>query len=181
MKRTSFAAKIGIAASVALTMFAAPASAQTDDVNPEEVEAAVRYALPYAFDGYLTKCAAGLDADGYSFSNAEQLRAKFSDGSDAYWPDAKAFLLEMASSEADGMGSVLGMLGDDELKPFVNGVVAALTAEELKVESCSVIERALEIIDPLPADNVAALFGFFAEFGLASSDQSTLPIGDVAQ
>jgi hypothetical protein len=44
-------------------------------------------------------------------------------------------------------------------------MVKNLVAEQLRSQDCGDIERGLEILDPLPADNMAQMVGFFFEIG----------------
>lgn len=163
MKRTTsiFSAALICSALAA----ASPASAQPDNLDPVAVAAASRYALPIAFDGYMRRCSASLQSTGYAKSNAPFLRTKFAEGSDEAWPAAKSALMTMSAGEAGDMSGMLDMLGDDALRPFVDGLVEGLVVQEIKLEDCEVIERGLEILDPLPAENVAALIGFMVEMG----------------
>ena len=110
MKRITTLAGAAIMAS--LTLGATPASAQGEDLDPAAVAAATRYALPHAFEGYMTRCFDSLDGDGYAITNADRLRAKFSEGADAAWPGAKLLMTEMAEEEAGNMGSVFDMMDD---------------------------------------------------------------------
>ena len=142
-----------------------PAAAQPNELDPVAVAAAARYALPIAFDGFMRRCSANLLPDGYAKSNASQLRAKFADGSDAAWPAAKAAMLQMTAEDTGDMAAMFEMMGDDALRPFVDGLVEGMVSEEIKPDQCSDIERGLEILDPLPADNLAAMVGFFVEMG----------------
>ena len=146
-------------------LFASPASAQADRLDPAAVTAAARYALPVAFDGFLQRCSSNLAPSGFAIRNASDIRAKFSEGSAQAWPAAKAAMLQLASEEAGDMTAILGGLNDDDLRPFVDGLVQGLVSQEIKLDDCSDIERGLEILDPLPAENTAALIGFFFELG----------------
>lgn len=157
---TTFA---GAALLAGVAFGAAPASAQVEDLDPAAVAAATRYALPLAFEGFMTRCFDRLDNEGYAVTNAEGLRAKFSDGADAAWPGARSLIIEMASEEADNMTDIFEMLDDDALRPFVDGLVENMVAQEIRPEDCETIERGLEIFDPLPADNMAAIVGFIVE------------------
>ncbi len=154
-------------------MTAAPASAQDDDLDPAAVAAAVRYGLPLAFEGYMTRCFEALDGEGYAVTNAPRLRTKFSEGADAAWPGARQLLLQAAQEEAGQMGDLIGDLDDVELRTFVDGLIESLAAQEIKLESCETIERGLEILDPVPADTVASMFGFLVEVGLGLEESET--------
>lgn len=161
MKRIQFA--MGTILSAAALTASAPAVAQVDDLDPAAVTAASRYALPMVFEGYLSRCNTALSPSGYALSNSSRLNAKFSEGSDAAWPAAKAAMLELMAEDAGDMSEMLGMLGDESLRPMVDALIAGMVSQELKTENCESIERGLEILDPLPAENLAELIGFFIE------------------
>ncbi|MEP3420731.1 MAG: hypothetical protein ABJN35_03285 [Erythrobacter sp.] len=154
---------------------ATPVAAQPHDLDPVAATAAARYALPSAFEGYVAQCSASLSPDGYTLTNASSVSAKFTDGADDSWPAAKVLMMEIIREEAGDMVSMLELMDDDNLRPFVDGMIAGLVSQEIPTDDCGTIERALEILDPLPADNVAALFGFAIEMGLAEEDDAATP------
>lgn len=165
MKRIITASIAGIT-SIAL-LGAAPVSAQPSGLDPETVTAASRYALPIAFDSFVTRCSAELDPAGFTLSNSDAIMAKFSEGNDDAWPQAKQALMGLASEGGDAgpMAAIFDTMDDEDLRPFVDGLVGGLVAQEIKTENCETIERGLEILDPLPADNFAQLIGLFFELG----------------
>jgi len=155
-------------------MVAAPLSAQADP-TPEQVEAATRYALPHLFEGFRATCADTLSADGYLASEGDRLQTKFSDGADAYWPQAKTAMINLASQRAGEASSELVMfasLPDESLQPLVDGLVFAIVATELKTEQCGDVERGLALLDPLPVENFAGLIGFMFEMVQNDKDVS---------
>ena len=169
MKRIT---KLAATALASATMFAAtPVTAQPSDLDPAAVAAAVRYSLPMAFDGYMTRCFDSLAPDGYAITNADALRAKFADGNEASWPGAKALMMDMAREEAGDMTAVFELMDDDDLRPFVDGLITNMAASEIREQDCETIERGLEIFDPLPADNLAMMVGFIVELGIAMDQE----------
>ena len=142
---------------------AVPVNAQPRDLDPEAVAAATRYALPLAFDGYRTACAAEISSDGYVAQNSERLAAKFEEGSEQAWPAAKNLLVSMAAEDGGDMVAFFGAMPDETLKPFVDGIIEVMIAQEIKTENCSDIERGLELLDPMPVENMAGLIGFFID------------------
>ena len=161
---------LGAGLAAAALWGAGPAQAQADNLDPAAVAAASRYALPIAFEGYLSTCNTVLPRDGFARTNASRIHAKFAEGADAAWPGAKAAMLQMAAKDAGDMTAMLEVMGDDALRPFVDSLIASMVAGEIKTESCGDIERALEILDPLPADNYAELIGFV--FEMAQRDKA---------
>ena len=166
-----FLAAPALLSALALMASPAQAQAQVNDLDPETISAVARYALPSAFDGYMERCSASLDRSGYANSNARSLRAKFSNGVDRAWPEARQAMLRIASREAGDMGSLFDLMSDDDLRPFIDGMIENLVSQEIKQDECRDIERGLEILDPLPADNVARLVGFLVEMGQRDEGQ----------
>lgn len=174
MKHTINATKLAfVSLAAAATLSASHATAQPSNLDPAAVAAASRYALPIAFDSFVTRCSASLDQGGYALRNSDRLMAKFSDGMDDAWPAAKDAMIMMASGDEDAreMTAVVAMLGDDELRPFVDGLVGGLIGQEIKTDDCEVIERGLEILDPLPADNIAQMVGLIVELGAREDEE----------
>ena len=130
--------------------------------TPAQYESAVRFGLPALFTGYRTTCASQLDADGYTAVNADRLTEKFSDGADAHWPAAKSVLFTLGG-EHGVEHEMLSEIPDDALKPFVYALLEQIAATEIKPDNCADVERGLELLDPLPADNIAGLIGFIME------------------
>ena len=172
MKRIPFAV---YAAPLALMSLAAPSAAQERELDPVKVQATARYALPFVFQGFVTRCSVELESDGYVAANEERLTLKFADGASESWPVAKSLMMELTSQEAGEMSAIFDMLDDESLRPFVDGMIEGMVAQEMKVEDCGTIERALEILDPLPADNVAALAGFLVEMGMNEDEKGEAP------
>jgi len=154
----------GLAAASASSPLAARVQA-SHELSHERMSAAVRYALPHLLSGVRTSCAGSLAADGYLATSGEALQARFEAGSAAAWPQAKALFLEIGVDKDRGKADVLRELPDESLKPFIDGMLATLIATEIKPAQCADVERGLALIDPLPAENIAALVGFIIEMG----------------
>ena len=167
------------AASFILTALAAagmatssPALAQDGDLDPAAVEAAARYALPYAFNAFVVRCGDELYGSTYALNNSDRLYAKFIEGNDEHWPLAKEALIQIVEGDGEeSLGPIFEVMGDAELRPFVNSLIGNLVAQEIKTDDCLAVERGLEILDPLPADNVAQLIGFLVEMGQRGDDE----------
>lgn len=175
MKRSILSIKAGIAVSV--MALANPAYAQEPELDPAAVAAATRFSLPLVFDGYLRRCSSVLEEDGYSLSNAPRLREKFADGAELAWPEARELMLKLAEEEQEGTSEVLDLLDDATLQTLVTGIVGTLAENEIRLQDCDSIERGLEILDPLPADNLGALVGFIVELGIAMEKEEEAAIG----
>lgn len=143
-----------------LLAIAPAANAKTPDLDPAQVEAATRYALPHMFTGYIAGCRPHLQKNGYVLRNADRLSTKFTTGSAGYWPKAKLALMQLAAtkdSPRDDTAAVISSLPDDALRPFVNGLITSMVVGKMKPELCSDLESGLEILDPLPVENYGKL------------------------
>lgn len=139
-------------------------------VKPADLSDAVVYAMPIAFDATRTACANRLPRSGFIATRGEAYIAKFRAGQDRAWPGAlrllKTNMAEPENAAADGGMDVGAMLSDmppEALRPFVDALVGQLIAEEIKGDSCGKIERGLELVSPLPVENVGGLVAFLAE------------------
>ena len=162
-----------IAPSLALAALASAQAAQAQQqacVAAADLGDAVVYAMPIAFDAARTACANRLTNNGFMATGGEDFITTFRGGQDKAWPGAfrllKVFMADEAN--ADGgtnadMGAMLSALPEESLRPFVDGLVGQMIAGEIKGDSCGKIERGLELIAPLPPENVGGLFAFIAE------------------
>jgi hypothetical protein len=150
-----------IAAIAALTL-PAPAHAKPD-LSPEATQAAVRYALPHLLAGVQSTCASRLSRDGYLAKNGAALLDRYSQGSDTAWPAARGLLMELGSEKQSEMAQMFTQMPDSALKPFVDAMISSMVATKIKPGDCGDIERGLELLAPLPPENVAGLVGFAIE------------------
>ena len=163
-----------IAPVIALAALASAQTAQAQQqacVAPADLSDAVVYAMPIAFDAARTTCANRLAKSGFMATEGDAYIAQFRAGQDKAWPGAfkmlKTFMSEQnkdkeGASDAD-MGAIIANMPESALRPFVDALIGQMIAEEIKPDSCSKIERGLELISPLPTDNVGGLVTFLLE------------------
>lgn len=164
------------------TRFAAPAlalaalttsqaaTAQQACVAPADLSDAVVYAMPLAFDAARNACANRLSRDGFMATRGDDYIAPFRAGQDKAWSGAFRFLKifmakDSAGQSASGadMGAIIGSMPEEALRPFVDALVGQMIAAEIKGDSCTQIERGLELLSPLPRENMGGLVAFIAE------------------
>jgi hypothetical protein len=139
-------------------------------VKSADLSDAVVYAMPIAFDATRTTCANRLSRSGFIATRGEAYIAQFRAGQERAWPGAlrllKTYMAQPDNAGADGgmdVGAMLSGMPDEALRPFVDALVGQLIAEEIKGDSCGKIERGLELVSPLPVENVGGLVAFLAE------------------
>jgi hypothetical protein len=157
---------------LALAALASAQAAQAQQqacVQPADLSDAVVYAMPIAFDATRTACANRLTRNGFVATRGEAYIAQFRAGQERAWPGAlrllKTYMAEPGKAGESGMdvGAMLSGMPPETLRPFVDALVGQMIAEEIKGESCGKIERGLELVSPLPAENMGGLIAFLAE------------------
>jgi hypothetical protein len=161
------------APALALTALATATAAQAQQqtcIAAADLGDSVLYAMPIAYDAVSTTCSRQLKRDGFMATGGEAFIAKFRARQDSAWPGAfrmiKTFMAQ-EGGEASGndvdMAAMIAALPEDSLRPFVDGMVGQMIAGEIKPENCGKIERAIELLDPLPAENYVGLVTFIIE------------------
>jgi hypothetical protein len=162
-----------IAPALALAALATATTAQAQQqacVASADLGDSVLYAMPIAFDAVSTTCSKQLKRDGFMATGGDAFIAKFRAKQDSAWPGAfrmiKTFMAQeggdASGSDAD-MAAMIAALPEESLRPFVDGMVGQMIAGEIKPDNCGKIERVIELLDPLPADNYVGLVTFIIE------------------
>ncbi|MGB3471962.1 MAG: hypothetical protein WBA51_14170 [Erythrobacter sp.] len=150
---------------VALAALATAQTAQAQQVcvAPEDAADAMVYVMPGAYDAVLTTCTGEFTEKSFIPSAAganfvEQFRAE----QDARWPGTMRFFRIFMARETqdDGMAEVIAALPDDALRPLIDGILGQMIGKEIKSDNCAKIDRAVELLSPLPAENIAGLVSF---------------------
>ncbi len=176
MTRRMIAPMIALAA---LTSAQAAQAQQQGCAAPADVSDAAVYAMPIAFDAARTVCANRLSRSGFMATKAEAFVAPFRAGQNKAWSGAFRLLKivmaqKNAGEEAGGMdiGAMLSTMPESAVRPFVDELVGQMIAEEIKPDACGKIERGLELISPMPTENVGGLIALLVEV----SDVNTPPV-----
>lgn len=152
-----------LATIAALLATGAQAQAQTTAcVTRTEAEALVLFVAPDLIRQTGQRCAASLPATALLRQQSGPLLAKYAAESERAWPQARTALLKVAGPE------VSQMLDSAFAKPMIGPLVAPLLTGELQAKDCPMIERALNLVQPLPARNTAALLVLIAQADAAS-------------
>jgi len=171
---------------LALAALATAQTAQAQQqacVAADDLADAVVYAMPLAFDAAKTACANRFDRSGFFATRGDAYIGKFRAAQDKAWPGAfrmmKVFMAEDGAAEGESPSDMAGMLEgmpEEALRPFVDALVGQEIAKQIKGDSCAKIERGVELISPLPTENVGGLVAFIAEM----ADLKSPPVCGVA-
>lgn len=164
MNRQIIAPALALAA---LTSATAAQAQQRACIAPADMTDAIIYAMPVAYDAAQTTCADRFATDGFMAREGDAWVATFREGQDKAWPGAlrviKTFMADDAAAKGTGGDDISAMISampDDALRPFVEAMVGQMIAKEIKPESCGMIERAVELLSPLPGENIGGLVAF---------------------
>ncbi|MBI1401699.1 MAG: hypothetical protein GC147_00610 [Porphyrobacter sp.] len=167
MKRPIIASALALAA---LTGAEAAQAQQQACVTAADLGDTMVYAMPIAYDAVSTTCAGRFAKNGFMLREGEGFIAGFRARQDAAWPGAfRLFKTFMArenakdGSDDDEIATMIAALPEESLRPFIDGIVGQMIAKEIKPDSCGKIERGVELLSPLPVDNIAGLATFIAE------------------
>jgi len=146
------------------------AQAQQACVPPADLGDTIIYALPIAYDAARTSCARQFAKDGFIARGGDKFIAGFRARQNAAWPGAMRTMQALvAGQQGAGKTGDLDLAGlakslpPETLRPLVDGLMGQMIAGEIKPANCGKIERAMELLSPLPVDNVAGLMGFMLE------------------
>lgn len=163
MKRSILASALSLAA---LTS-AQAAQAQQACIMPADAADTVMYLMPVAYDGALKSCKSAFSDDAFLPSaDGRAYIEKFRSKQDETWPGTYRAAQVMIASQGDqdgGMAETLGALDESQLRPFADALLGQMIAEEIKPDSCDKIDRGVELLSPLPAENVGGLVTFVLE------------------
>lgn len=140
---------------------AQPLSAQVD-LSEREVVQIARFALPNAFQAVQQRCRQNLAADAYIYAEGGALHSRLVAASRGSWPEARDIALDMLTRENPEMAGIFNQMPSKTLRPFAEELIASALASEVEPRNCGQINRVLELLDPLPAENLTDLIGLIA-------------------
>ncbi len=148
-----------LAMSTLLLPGAAVGQSVTSCLTSTEAEALVTYGLPSAIRAMTTKCLAVLPATTALIQSGPIIAARYQSDADRAWPVAR-----LAFDKVSGL-QLASMLGEPGAKGLVDAAFGAGLAERVKPADCGKVDRMINILEPLPAKNMAMLITALMEFG----------------
>lgn len=156
----------------ALPLALAPIAAQAAEapcLSASEFTALSSYALPSIITGTTERCATTLPADAWLRRNGTQLAARYAAAKPAAWPAAKAAFFKIGGSSANPEATkLIKSLPDSSLQPMLDALISGMVGQQLPAERCTVINRLVQLLSPLPPENAAELIAVAAGLGAKS-------------
>ena len=174
MKRFRAASLIGWA--TACVMTASPALAQKGQCLTEgEAQSVASVFAPSAVRAVRTQCASRLGADSYLNRSGDRLVAKLQAGAQGQLTNAMRGVIRLVGRDSQ---IDLSSLPPEMVQPLIDPLVQAkLGTANIDAQGCRRIDRALSLIDPLPARNISGLLVMILQFDLDNRAQAKQSAG----
>lgn len=134
-----------------------------------EAEALMAFALPSAMRALTKHCTANLPATSALVQSGPIIAARYQPDADKAWPAAKAGFDKLSGLKLSEQ------LGEEAAKGLIQAGFAAGLVEQVKPQDCGQIDRFVDILQPLPARNMAMLLVAFMELGGAKKPTGKSP------
>lgn len=148
-----------------LALTQAQAAQAQSCLEPQDLNDAIIYSMPVLVETFERSCGASLREDGFFATRGEEFVAPYLAMQSERWPGALRLLKVFAGTDEDAREAtaLFDALPEEALRPFVDGIVAQMVGKEIKQKDCSRIERGVELLSPLPPENVGGLLTFIVE------------------
>lgn len=162
-------------AALALTALASgqALAAQQACIEPADLGDTITYAMPMLYEAVEGPCSAIFAESEFMTNKADAFLDQFRARQDDAWPGTlrllKVFMAQQGEKNGgdDAMASAIAMMPEDSLRPLVDVIIGQMVAErianKIKVSTCSDVAEAMELIAPLPPENISALTVFIAK------------------
>lgn len=137
-------------------------------LTPKEAQTLISFALPDVITGVANKCAPSLPSKSFLATKSADLAARYRASAAPSWPLAKQAMRKVVDLDDDMMAA----LPDDALKGFFGAGVSTMIVKNVEPAQCSDIDRLLQIVAPLPPENMSALVGILLEFSARPKAQA---------
>lgn len=162
MKRIPFLGLTAALAAIVAVPVAQAEQANRTCVTTAEAEALFLFVAPEMLQRAGQLCSANLPQNAMLRRLSTPFLAKYQAESRGAWPAAKRAIAKIQPEASS-------MLDSDFAAPLVGTMMTELLVKEIRGEDCPTINRAVTLMEPLPARNLAGLAVLFAQ--VATNDE----------
>ena len=164
-----------VAALVSLPGQAIAAQAAAPCLTQTEVRALTAFAMPSALTGLIDRCGPQLGAGAFMPTRGRALVAAYAARKVAAWPLARKAFFRIAGGKGDSkeIMATMGTMPDSALQPFVEGMIGSMIGAKLKPGQCTIADKLMRLLAPLPPENTTELLGTILELADADDKQGT--------
>lgn len=138
-----------------LTPSAALAETARSCMTPVEAEALIQYALPDIIDHLGKACTIKLPATSYLIRSRVDLVDRYTQAATPALPIARVAFGKVAGIKAEQVEN----LRDETLRGLLSMGIGTAIDGKFKPKDCGMIDQILELLAPLPPENMAKLIG----------------------
>lgn len=143
-------------------------AAETQCLTPGEFTALAEYALPSMITGASQRCATTLGPSAYLPREGAQLAQRYSQRRTGAWPGAKAAFMKLSTTSNNDANAVIKTLPDTSMQQMLTALMEGIVAQQIPLDRCTTIDRAIGLLAPLPAQNTAELIALAVGLGAKS-------------
>lgn len=158
VSRINFRAISGVIA--VATLFASPAVQAAQCLTRTEANGVIAFALPSVITSLEGRCRAVLPKTSALSTLGLDMAAKMKPESDRAWPAAKAAIGKMSKAELPAF------LGDSVIRSILEAAITEGMVEEVKPDACPMVDRFINVLSPLPAENLTGLMTLLVEIAM---------------
>lgn len=133
-----------------------------------EASAMIGYALPDLLGGLRDKCRSAIAPTSFLTARSGAMEAQYRQQSDTLWPQARTAFLKMV-----GEDKTLEKMPDSAVRPFLASAFATAITDDIDPADCPTVDGVVEMLAPLPPQNLARLIGII----IAADDKDSDPAG----
>lgn len=142
-----------------LSATSAQAAEPKQCISAETAASLITYVLPGALGAVRTKCSSSLPASAALLQVDSDRMQRYETDSQRAWPEAST-----------AIGLIVGQdfpenLEMDAMRPFIDAMIPAMLAKEIKAKDCPTIEKVYGLLEPMPTANLASLTVMLAQLG----------------
>lgn len=134
-------------------------------IPAETAESLITYVLPGALGAVRTKCSESLPATAGLLQVDSAQMQRYEADSQKAWPKASTAIGLLVGQDLPENMEM------DAFRPFVDAMIPAMLAQEIKSGDCPTIDKVYGLLEPMPTANLAGLTVMLAQLGNSDGDK----------
>ena len=129
-------------------------------ISRAQINDATLFLLPSALDALAVKCRATLPANAYLFTGGQALSKRLAAAGGDHWQGAMSIVTQLAGDKKLPTG-----LSPDTARALIRDVLTNEVLNKLKATDCGRINEGLDILAPLPPENIGRMIALAIDIG----------------
>jgi len=142
----------------------AQAATQVPCLSPAEAHSLVTYTLPDIITGLINHCRPHIPATAWLVTGAPSVVPTYRAAANGSWPTARK-----AAEKLSTAAFMVRLLPDSVVQATMRAMISKGVADSVKPADCGFVDRAMEQVAPLPAQNMTNLITLMIEIDNAKA------------